>query len=61
MDPIIIKETMEALDRIIIKFDENESKLVIKTINKLIATTDNNYLCDHALPTIRNFLRKYPG
>jgi len=39
---------------------EADAKFIIKTIIKIIEATHNDFLCNNALPTFRNFLRKYP-
>jgi hypothetical protein len=39
--------------------NEKDAKFILKTIIKVIESTWNDYLCNNALPAIRNFLRKY--
>ncbi len=39
--------------------EEKDSKFILKTVVKVIQNTWNDYLCNNALPMIRNFLRKF--
>lgn len=41
--------------------EEKDSKFILKTVVKVIQNTWNDYLCNNALPMIRNFLRKFSG
>lgn len=59
-DEEVSKHSVKALERLMMR-EENDknSKFIIKTIIKVIGETWNDYLCNNALPTIRNFLRRY--
>lgn len=52
---------MEAFNIIILRLDLNEAKIIIKTLNDIVANVSNKeYICNASIKTMRTFLRKYP-
>ena len=60
-EDVIVEDVMRALTRMVLRFEENEAKTVIKTLNETIVNfCSNENICNAAILTIRTFLRKYP-
>ena len=57
----IIENVMQAFTRMILRFEEDEGRAIIKTLNDVVVNfTANELICNEAIKTIRGFLRKYP-